>query len=302
MKKKKKNKGIRHGSPVFDVFNYIFLGLMALICIMPIINVLAISFSQSGAAAAGRVTFWPVGFNLESYRFAFSRPQFITSFWVSIVRTIVGLAVNMTLTILAAYPLSRSKKELTGRNFYAWFFFITIVFNSGLVPWYLAIRQFGLINSFWALILPGAMPVFNAIILMNFFKQLPDELSESAAIDGAGHFTILFKIFLPVSLPPLATVSLFSMIYHWNDWFSGLVLLNDMSKHPLQTYLQSIIVVRDSTTLSSASRESLEMLSQISDRTLKSAQIFIAALPILAVYPFLQKYFMKGLVMGSVKG
>jgi len=298
----KKSRGIRHGSPVFDVINYIFLGVTAFICILPILNVLAISFSQSAAAAAGKVTVWPVGFNFESYRYAFTRPQFITSFWVSIQRTVVGLAVNMILTVLTAYPLSRTKGELAGRTFYAWFFFVTMIFNSGLVPWYLAMRELGVINTFWALILPGALPVFNAIILMNFFRQLPDELSESAIIDGAGHFTILFRIFLPVSLPPLATVALFSMIGHWNDWFTGLVLLSDMKKFPLQTYLQSIIVVRDTSTLAAASKETLEMLSQISDRTLKSAQIFIASVPILMVYPFLQKYFMKGLVLGSVKG
>ena len=298
----KKSKKVRHGLPAFDVLNYVFLGLTAIICILPILNVLAISFSRSSAAAAGMVTVWPIGFNFESYRYAFTRPQFITSFWVSIQRTVVGLAINMILIILTAYPLSRSKDELAGRTFYAWFFFITIIFNSGLVPWYLAMRELKVINTFWALILPGAMPVFSAIILMNFFKQLPEAMSESAVIDGAGHFTILFRIFLPVSLPPLATVALFSMIGHWNDWFTGLVLLNDMSKFPLQTYLQSIIVVRDTSTLAAASKETLEMLAQISDRTLKSAQIFIASVPILMVYPFLQKYFMKGLVLGSVKG
>jgi len=297
-----KHKGIRHGSLLFDVINYIFLGLTAFICLLPIINVLAISFSSSGASAAGRVTLWPVEFNMESYRYAFTRPQFVGSFWISVQRTIVGLCVNMLLTVLTAYPLSRSKDELSGRNIYAWFFFITMVFNAGLVPWYLAIRQFGLLDSFWALIIPSALPVFNAIILMNFFKQLPRELSESALIDGAGHFTILFRIFLPVSLPAVATVALFSIVWHWNDWFTGLILIKKMELTPLQTYLQSLVVVRDTTTLAAASRETLEMLSVISDRTLKSAQIFIATVPILMVYPFLQKYFTKGLVIGSVKG
>ena len=302
VKKGKVGKGIKHGSLTFDVINYVFLALTALICILPIINVLAVSFSSAGPAAAGRVTLWPVDFTIESYRFALTRPQFTNSFIISVQRTVVGLFVNMLLVILTAYPLSRSSKELKGRNIYAWFIFITIVFNAGLVPWFLAVRSFGLLNSFWSLIWPSALPVFSAVILMNFFKQLPEELSESAVMDGAGHFTILFKIFLPLSLPALATVALFSMVFHWNDWFTGLIFLSDSSMHPLQTYLQSITAVRDTATLAMATREELQALARISDRTLTSAQIFIAALPILMVYPFLQKYFMKGLVLGSVKG
>jgi putative aldouronate transport system permease protein len=180
--------------------------------------------------------------------------------------------------------------------------FITMIFSGGLIPWYITIKQLGLIDSIWALVLPGAVPVFNVIILMNFFKQLPKEISESAVIDGAGHFTILFKIFLPLSLPSIATIALFTVVGHWNDWFSGMVLMTSPEKYPLQTYLRSIIVVRDAQTLQNATKEQLEMLRLVSDRTLKSAQIFIAAAPVLILYPFLQKYFMKGLTLGSVKG
>ena len=301
MGKKNRNK-IRHGSVTFDIANYIFLGLVAFLCLLPLIHVLALSFSSSAAGAAGRVTLWPVEFTLESYRFTLQRAQFIASFIVSVQRTVVGVIVNMFLTVITAYPLSQTNKELTGRNIYAWFFFLTMIFSAGLIPWFMAIQQFGLMNSFWALIIPSALPVFNAIILMNFFKQLPKELSESAFMDGAGHFTVLFKIYLPVSLPALATVSLFSMVFHWNDWFTGMILINDPTRQPLQTYLQSILVSRDTTTLAAASRELLEALALVSDRTLRASQIFIATVPILCVYPFLQKYFMKGLTLGSVKG
>jgi len=298
---KNKNR-IARGSRVFDVCNMAFLTLVAFICLLPILNVLAISFSASSIAAAGKVTLYPLGFTLKSYEYALTKPQFTRSFMVAVERTLLGLGVNMFCVCLTAYPLSKTKKELFGRDVYAWFFFISIVFSGGLVPWYLTIRQFGLIDTIWALILPGATPVFSVILLLNFFRQLPAELSESATMDGAGHFTMLARIYLPLSLPALATISLFTVIGHWNDWFSGMILINSPDKYPLQTYLQSIVVVRDTSTLASASKEELEMLSKVSDRTLKSAQIFIAAAPVLAIYPFMQKYFMKGLVLGSVKG
>ncbi len=290
------------GGLLFDILNYTFLISAALICILPIINVLAVSFSSSTAAAAGEVKLWPVEFNIASYKYALAKPQFIASFLVSVERVGLGLVINMLCTILAAYPLSKERRDLFGRDAYAWFFFITMIFSGGLIPWYMTIKQFGLINNILALILPGAVPVFHVIILLNFFRQLPKEISESAIVDGAGHWTILWKIFIPLSIPSLATLVLFTAVGHWNYWFDGMILMSSPTKYPLQTYLQSIIVIRDMTTMANATQEQLKELSQISDRTLKSSQIFIAAAPVLALYPFLQKYFMKGLVLGSVKG
>lgn len=302
MQNRKVKSKIKDGNRVFDIINYIFLALIAGICLLPIINVLAISFSSSAKAGAGLVKLWPLDFNILSYKYALTKPQFLTSFVISLKRVILGLLINMTCTIFTAYPLSKSSKELSGRNIYAWFMFITMIFSGGLIPQFMVIKETGLMNSIWSLILPGAIPVFNVLILMNFFKQLPKEISESAFVDGAGHLTILFKLFLPLSLPSLATLTLFIVVGHWNEWFSGMIYMSSPEKYPLQTYLQSIIVVRDSSTLASASKETLEMLSTVSDRTLKSAQIFIAAAPILTVYPFVQKYFIKGLTVGSVKG
>ena len=304
MKKKKekpKNHGghVRNGSLAFDIFNYVFLGLMAAVCLLPILNVLAISFSSSAKASAGLV---PLDFNLQSYKYALTKPQFLTSFLTSIKRVVLGLLINMTCTILTAYPLSKSPKELKGRNIYAWFMFITMVFSGGLIPQFMVVKQTNIMNTIWALILPGAVPVFNVIILMNFFKQIPKEIQESAMMDGAGHLRILAQLYLPLSLPSLATITLFTVVGHWNEWFAGMVYMTDPANYPLQTYLQSIIVVRDTALLATASKETLEMMSTVSDRTLKSAQIFIAAAPILTVYPFVQKYFMKGLTVGSVKG
>lgn len=301
-KQKYDSKRVRNGSLVFDIFNYVFLGTAAIVCLLPIINVLAISFSSSAKASAGLVGLVPLEFNLQSYTYALTKPQFLTSFLTSVERVILGLVINMTCTVLTAYPLSKSSRELKGRNIYAWFMFITMVFSGGLIPQFMVVNQLNLMNTIWALILPGAVPVFNVIILMNFFKQIPKEIQESAMMDGAGHLRILAQLYLPLSLPSLATITLFTVVGHWNEWFAGMIYMTDPANYPLQTYLQSIIVVRDTALLATASKETLEMMSTVSDRTLKSAQIFIAAAPILAVYPFVQKYFMKGLTVGSVKG
>lgn len=295
-------KKLTLGGALFDISNYTFLISAALLCIFPIINVLSVSFSSSTAAAAGQVKLWPVEFNLISYKYALTKPQFLDSFVFSLQRVGLGVIINMLFTILAAYPLSKERNVLFGRNIYAWFFFVTMIFNGGLIPWYMTIKQLGLINNIFALILPGAIPVFNVIILLNFFRQLPKEISESAIVDGAGHWTILWRIYVPLSLPALATLILFTCVGHWNSWFDGMILMSSPKKYPLQTYLQSIIVARDTTTFSNASKEQLEELSKISDRTLKASQIFIAAAPVLLLYPFLQKYFMKGIVLGSIKG
>ena len=212
---------------------------------------------------------------------------------------LVGVPVNMILTILVAYPLSRSKREFRGRDIFAWFFLITVLFSGGLIPWYMVIRQTGLIDNFWALIIPGALPVFNVILLANSFRSIPRELEEAAAMDGAGHWTILFKILVPMSLPVLATVTLFVAVAHWNAWFDGLILMNNPAKYPLQSYLQTVIVNPDPRMLS---ERDLALLQLISNRTTRAAQIFIAMIPILVIYPFLQRYFTTGIKLGSIKG
>jgi putative aldouronate transport system permease protein len=221
------------------------------------------------------------------------------SFLISLLRVLVGTPVNMILTILVAYPLSRSRKEFRSRDFFAWFFLITILFSGGLIPWYMVISQTGLIDNFWGLIIPGALPVFNVILLANSFRSIPKELEEAAAMDGAGHWTILFKILLPMTLPVLATVTLFVAVSHWNAWFDGLILMNSPDKYPLQSYLQTVVVNPDPRMLT---ERDLALLKIISNRTTRAAQIFIAMVPILLIYPFLQRYFTTGIKLGSVKG
>lgn len=293
---------LQQGSAVFDALNITFLVVAALLCLFPIVNVLSVSLSSSSAAAAGQVGIWPVEFTLSSYTYALTKKSFLTAFVVALKRVALGIVVNMLLTVLAAYPLSKTKRELWGRNFYAWFFFFTMIFNGGLIPWYMTIKQVGLIDNILALILPNAVQVFFVLVLMNFFRQLPKEISESALIDGAGHWTIMWQIHVPLSLPSIATLVLFSFVFHWNSWFDGLILMTSPSRYPLQTYMQAILEVMDPLRLKGLTAEQIAELMKVSNRTLKSSQIFIAAAPVLAVYPFLQKYFMKGLLLGSVKG
>lgn len=283
----------------FTIFNYMLLAALALICLLPIINILAISFSSSSAASSGQVRFWPVNFTMESYNFVTAKPEFMAAFWISVKRVLIGVPVNMLLTILTAYPLSKSNRQFKGRVIYVWFFFITMLVSGGLIPYYMTISKLGLIDNFWALILPGAVPVYNVIILMNFFRQLPPEIEEAAVMDGASRLQILFRILVPLSLPAIATLTLFCIVTHWNSWFEGLLLMNKPSNYPLQSYLQTVVVNRD---MSLMSTSDILTLSTVSDRTSKAAQTFVAALPVLIVYPFLQKYFAKGITVGSVKG
>lgn len=283
----------------FLILNYVVLSLTAIACILPLINVLAISFSSSSAAAAGYVKLWPVDFTIASYKFALTKHEFLDGFVVSLQRVVLGYAISMTVSILIAYPLSKEKQALRSRNLYAWFFIVTMLFHGGLIPTYMTIKSVGLLDSLWALVLPSAVSVFNVILLMNFFRELPKEIEEAANIDGAGHWRTLWSIYLPLSKPAVATITLFIVVFHWNSWFDGLIYMNSTANYPLQSYLQTIIISVDPST---ASGNDLLDMSAISDRTFKAAQVFLAAFPILIVYPFLQKYFMKGLVMGSVKG
>lgn len=283
---------------LFSICNQIFLIGLALLCLAPLVNVLAVSFSSSSAAKAGLVTFWPVDFTLESYRFVADQPQFLHSMWVSIQRVVLGTLLNMLLTLLIAYPLSKDAGRFRRRTFYVWIFVFSMLFSGGLIPTYMVVRQTGLLDSLWALLIPGAVPIFNVILMLNFFRGLPKELEESAFIDGAGHWKILFRIFVPLSLPSMATLTLFAMVGHWNSWFDGMIYMGSPDKYPLASYMQTVVVQMD---IKSMIGNDLASLQQISDQTAKAAQIFLGALPILFVYPFLQRYFVSGMTLGGVK-
>lgn len=286
------------GRRAFLVSNLLFLVLVSLLCLMPIIHILAISFSSGSAAAAGKVALWPVEFTTAAYDNVFGKPEYLRAFGISIQRVVVGTALSMLLTIVTAYPLSKDRNTFRLRTVYAWIFVFTILFNGGLIPTYLTIKSLGLIDSLGALVLPAAINVFNVILLLNFYRNLPKELEDASRIDGAGHFATLWKIYVPLSLPALATTGLFTMVGHWNSWFDGMLYMNHPENYPLQTFLQTVIIKMDFRFIKS---ENVELMLKLSDRTSRAAQIFVAAFPILIVYPFLQRFFIKGIVMGSVK-
>lgn len=292
-------KRLALGRKVFLAVDCIFLIAAAFVCIFPIIHVFAVSFSGKSAATAGLVKLWPVDFTTMPYTFVLQKPDFLVSLFVSLKRVALGVPINMILTVIIAYPLSKSDAEFKWRKYYVWVFIITMLFGGGLIPWYMVINSLQLVDTVWALVLPGAVPVFNVILLINFFRELPKEIEESAFMDGASYFRSLCSIYLPLSKPALATLTLFCIVNHWNSWFDGLILMNKPRNYPLQSYLQTVIVAIDYKLISV---KDAEMLSKVSDRTVKSAEIFLGALPVLVVYPFLQKYFTTGIVLGSVKG
>lgn len=289
---------------VFLVINYIVLTFLGLICVLPFINLLAISFSNKTAVAANAVTFWPIGFNTAAYSFIMSSSQFLRALWISVQRTVLGVALNLILIVFTAYPLSKSKQEFPLRNVFSWFFVVTILFSGGLIPSYMVVKYIGILNTIWALILPGALNVFNMLVVMNYMRSLPHELEEAAYIDGAGHFQTLFRVILPVCTPTLATVTLFSFVGHWNSWYDGMIYMKTVDKYPLQTYLQTIVINPEAffRNATNVSQELGNFINLANARTTNAAQLFLATIPILCIYPFLQKYFTTGLVMGSVKG
>ncbi|MFD2332870.1 carbohydrate ABC transporter permease [Cohnella sp. GCM10020058] len=280
----------------FVVFNYAFMGSLGLLSLLPIIHIWAISFSGSGPVEAGAVSLWPIGFNTGAYKFILSGDAFHRAFLVSLERLALGTVIGMFVVILTAYPLSKEPNAFRLRSVYVWYLVVTMLIGGGLVPQYMTYRSYGLLDSIWVLVLPGALAVYHVILMLNFFRGLPKALEEAALIDGAGQLTVLLRIYLPLSLPALATIALFTMVSHWNSWFDGLLFMNRTEHYPLQTYLQTIVVRPDLSQLSN-----IDAFQNISERTVKTAQIFLGMIPILLVYPFLQRFFMQGIVLGSVK-
>ncbi len=258
-------------------------------------HLLMVSMSSSAPANAGLVTFWPIGFTLEAYAQTFKNANFLASLWVSVQRTIIGTGLALIVNTIAAYALSKETRVFRARNIYLWYFVFTMLFTGGLIPGYILILKLGLMNNLMALILPGLVAVFNIILLLNFFRGVPKDLEEAAFIDGAGQFRTFFSIYLPLSMPVIATVSLFIMVGHWNAYFDGMIYMKDAAKLPLASFMQTIIVKADMSSLDAAA------IASLSQRTIRASQIFISALPILLVYPFLQRFFVTGIVVGAVK-
>jgi len=274
---------------------------LGLVCLLPLWNIVAISFSSSEAVTANAVGLIPVNFTTETYKLIMEDTQFWRSFGISVQRVFLSLLINMVLIVLMAYPLSKSKRVFKGRNIYMNLLIFSMLFNGGMIPTFLVVKNLEMLNTIWSLVLPGAVQVFSIILIMNFFVGVPKSLEEAAIMDGANPLQILLKVYIPISLPALATVALFSIVGNWNDFFSGLIYMTKVSNYPLMTYIQSLSISIEEMLKSGASANSLENMMQVSNKNLNAAKIVVSIIPLLVIYPMLQKYFIHGIVVGSVK-
>jgi putative aldouronate transport system permease protein len=286
------------GSKIFDVSNYIFLGLYGLITLLPFIYVVAGSFTSPQEYISKKIVLFPSQFSLEGYKYIFSTEVLLTSLGVTIFITLAGTAINLIFTCLMAYPLAR--RDLDGRKWILLGVVFSMLFSGGMIPTFLVVKSLGLINSYWSLLLPGAISAFNLIVLKNFFQQLPEGLEEAAKIDGCNDLRILWQIVLPLSLPAIATFSLFYAVNHWNSFFQAILYINDNFKWPIQVWLRQIVILSSGGLGDSAVFDSNYIVPP--GQIIKMSVIVISTLPILIVYPFLQKHFAKGALIGSVKG
>ncbi|NOU88733.1 ABC transporter permease subunit [Paenibacillus sp. LMG 31460] len=284
-----------------DLFILLVLALIALISLYPLWYTIALSVSEQAAANAGKVTVWPVGFNLTSYQIILGDDKFFRAFGVSVKRVVLGGVLNFFLTVIMAYPLSLENKQFRGRNLYMWYLVFCMLFSGGLIPLYMTITALGMQNTIWSLVIPGAVPIFNVILIMNFFRSLPKALEEAAVVDGAGPWYTLIRIYIPLSLPAMATVTLFSIVGHWNSFFDGMIFMSKPDNYPLQTYIQQLVITITPDMMKDLTSDQLIQLMKASNKTLNAAKLMVAMLPILLIYPFLQRYFVHGIVMGSVK-
>lgn len=285
---------------VFNVVNYTLLWCVLIVILYPLIYVVSASFSSTHAVISGKVWLWPVEPSLDGYRAVFKNQMVLTGFKNTLIYTVLGTALNLMLTVMAAYPLSR--KDFRGRNFFMLLFVFTMMFSGGLIPTYLVVRQLGMIDTIWSMIIPVALTVWNVIIMRTYFQvTIPRELLEASQMDGCSDIRFLLQIVLPLSGPILAVISLFYAVGHWNQYFNALIYLKSADLYPLQLVLRDILVQNEvniemlGDAKTAAARQGLREL-------LKYSLIVVSTVPLLVVYPFVQKYFVKGVMIGSIKG
>ncbi|MEK4909448.1 carbohydrate ABC transporter permease [Niallia sp. FSL M8-0099] len=284
---------------VFVVINYTLLAIIACLMIYPLIYVLSASFSNPARTVLGDIWLFPKELTVDLYVKVFQNEKILIGYRNTIIYTVFGTFINLLFSVMIAYPLSR--KDFYGRNIITVFIMITMFFSGGMIPTYLLVKDLGMLDTIWAIVLPGAVSVYNVIIMRTFFQSIPNELHEAASIDGCGNISFLLKIVMPLSMPIIAVMTLFYGVGHWNAYFDSLIYLNDESKFPLQLYLRQMLIQEDMSGMSSASDNAIsEHLMQIEG--LKYAVVIVASLPMLVLYPFLQKYFVKGVMIGSIKG
>lgn len=285
------------GEKIFYAVNYIILTVVGLSCLLPLLHIVAISLSSSEAIVSGKVGIWPVEWRIESYILMLRGTSILNAFKNSVLITGVGVALSMTATIMAAYPLSR--KYFYARKFFTMILVFTMLFGGGLIPTYLVVKGLGLVNNYGALWLPGLVSTYNMLVMRTFFQNIPEELEEAARMDGCSEWRLIIQIFLPLSLPCIATLSLFYAVSYWNAFMSVLIYINKTSKFNLSVLVNQMI---RSQSLLDPNHVQAEDIAQATPEGIRAAGIMVMVIPMMVVYPFLQKYFVKGVMLGSVKG
>lgn len=287
------------GEKIFDTVNVIIMLVICFITLYPIWYVLVNSFNDGMDAMRGGIYWWPRKFSLDSYKAVFSSPGILKALGITVAKTVIGTFLHVFFTAMVAYALS--KKELLGRKFYMTLGIITLFFSGGLIPYYLLLRNLGFLDKFIVYIIPAMFSFYDAIIFIAFFREIPSSLEEAAKIDGANDFLIFLKVILPVSLPVIATIALYHGVYQWNDYFTGMIFINDPDLQPIQTYLYRIVAQVGSNTAMQAAPGGI-ITRTVTSQSIKLATMVVTTFPIVCVYPFLQKYFVKGMLIGSIKG
>jgi len=279
------------------IINGLILGILAFICLYPFLNVLAYSVSGYNAVLSGKVTFYPIDFNIEAYKQILGKTQIWQAMRATVIVTVAGTALSLTLTILAAFALSR--KDLPGRSFFTTIILFTMYFSGGMIPTFLVVKNVGLFDTLPALFIPQAINVFNFIVMRTFFKNIPESLEEAARIDGASYLKVLVKIILPLSVPIIATIGLFYAVNYWNTYFDALLYIQKPEYYTLQLRLKGLLFGEE---LNNSNANIEGIGTQVMTQSLKMATVAVSTMPILVIYPWLQKYFVKGVMIGSVKG
>ena len=298
-KMKKKNRIHQSfGSRAFDVFNVIFMFLFLLVTLYPFWYVVIVSLSDGKAVLSGQVSLIPVNFTFDTYRVVLRDSNIVTGFKNTVIYTTLGTLINLVCTSLCAYPLSRP--DLIGKKQIMGMIVFTMFFSGGMIPSYLVMNQMGLIDTIWAMVLPGAISTYNMIVMRTFFMGIPESLHESASLDGANDWQVLVRIVLPLSMPIMATMLLFYAVGHWNSYMNALLYLNSKALFPLQSILRNMVV--DGQLSEAQTQVGGGSSFTVIETTMKYATIVVSTLPILMIYPFVQKYFVKGVMIGSLKG
>lgn len=279
------------------VINSVIMLLLVAAILIPFLHLLSVSLSHSSAVVGGKVGIWPKGFNLDAYVRVFEHPSIIVGFKNSIFQTVLGTTLSLFMLTLCAYPLS--KRMLKGRKLLILFIMFTMFFSGGLIPTYMLVKSLGLLDTIWAIVLPFSITPYYLLLMMTYFGGIPEEIEESAMLDGLGPFRILVKIVLPLSKPILAALTLFLIVYYWNNWFNSMIYLNNTDKHPVMMIVRNII---SGSELAGNAAAVGDIGNSVSTASLKAAAIMSTTLPIMLIFPFTQKYFAKGVMIGSVKG